>query len=410
MTAKAIGSIFSLLFSLRGVHRWLTLLGAAWGIASILVLVSLANGYEKAAMRSLMAEGKTHSHLEIDVWAPDLRKLVNYPSSEEGGSIAEGLKAVKAATVVLRTAMSVSSSSSEGTYIAFGCLPSLASVHKQWVSMEAGRFICDYDVESHARVVVLGYAAALRLFAEPSSAVREVVFIENEAFVVVGVFAKEAPGFYGNLAIPYTTFSDIAPPYIGRGMTPESGGSWCTFHILLMSPKYWAETSIRLQKRIADLLSIPSKPVRVNDYTDVQVMVEKLARMYYFVFASIGLVTTVIGAMGIANIMLVSVRERLKEIGVRRAVGATSASIGWMFMVEALVSTMVGGIIGFIVGIDVVALLRTIRISKDFPIPEASLTIVLIAFLVNIAAGLLAGVYPALVASRANPIECLRSE
>jgi len=158
------------------------------------------------------------------------------------------------------------------------------------------------------------------------------------------------------------------------------------------------------------MLDIPTKAVRTNDYADVENMVQKLATMYYFVFASIGIITVAVGALGIANIMLVSVRERLREIGVRRAVGATSASIGLMFIAEALVHTTIGGFAGFVIGLYVTGLLRAVQISENFPKPEVSLTVVLVAFLVNVAAGLLAGAYPALVAARANPVDCLRSE
>jgi len=398
------------LFTARSVHNWLTLLGAAWGIASILVLVSLANGYEQEAMRSLMAEGRTHHHLQIDVWAPDLRKLVKYPLPDDVTLISDGLAAVNSSTVILRTAMNVSSPLSQTVCIAHGSLPSLLSVYPDWANMHEGRFICDYDVESHARVAVLGYSTASKLFASPSAALGEFVFVEREAFIVVGVFARTAPGFYSGMAIPYTTFTDIAPPYIGRGVTPDSGGSWCTFHFRLSSPRHWASTSITAGGRIADMLDIPTKAVRTNDYADVENMVQKLATMYYFVFASIGIITVAVGALGIANIMLVSVRERLREIGVRRAVGATSASIGLMFIAEALVHTTIGGFAGFVIGLYVTGLLRAVQISENFPKPEVSLTVVLVAFLVNVAAGLLAGAYPALVAARANPVDCLRSE
>jgi len=150
--------------------------------------------------------------------------------------------------------------------------------------------------------------------------------------------------------------------------------------------------------------------IRVRDFSERRAEINILMLIMMVISYAIGVMTLAIGAVGVMNIMLVSVRERVREIGLRKAVGASRARILAQFLTEALILTLVGGFVGIALGFLVVGILVKVPLPEGFPPPAISAGIVYSAFMVNIVVGVIAGTYPAMQAASLDPIVALRTE
>jgi putative ABC transport system permease protein len=150
--------------------------------------------------------------------------------------------------------------------------------------------------------------------------------------------------------------------------------------------------------------------IRVRDFAEWRDMAKKIFGMFFAVFYTIGILTLAIGAVGVMNVMLVSVQERTREIGLRKAIGATFYVILTQFMAESLAIALIGGIMGMAVGLLLTGIMRMAPLPDTFPPPVVTATTIYIAVAVNIVVGLLAGTLPARQAASLDPIVALGSE
>lgn len=273
---------------------------------------------------------------------------------------------------------------------------------------EEGAYFSDQDIRTRAKVAVLGSRVRQELFGE-SSAVGKRVTVRNASFRVVGVLPKSGQLSFFNpdeiVVIPYSTAQQdiLGIDYFHEVMV------WVTDPALVNSVADDIRRTLREQHHITDKAKDDFFVVTQEDILERVQTVTTALTMF---LSSIAAISLVVGGVGIMNIMLVSVTERTREIGLRKAVGATDADILRQFLLESLMLTVSGGVFGTVIAVALTALMAFVanarfNLAWEFQLPVSSIVLG-----VGMAAvvGLLFGMYPARQASRKSPIEALRYE
>jgi putative ABC transport system permease protein len=284
-----------------------------------------------------------------------------------------------------------------------GVSPNYANITN--VTVREGRFISELDNEQRSNVVVIGVNAADALFPGQESGIAGTqVRMGGYNFEIIGVLEKRKAGFFGEneednaVFIPFRTAQKIAP---GRGwmMLIIRGRSGQLNEALQQS-----EDILRRRRNVKfgdpNNFDIKTADKFVQQFDSITAMVGLIA----IAISSLGLL---VGGIGVMNIMLVSVTERTREIGVRKALGARRKDIVRQFLFEAMTLTFFGGVLGVVLAVGISKLLMLLFPSMPASIPTWA---VVTGLTVSIGVGLIFGVWPARKASRLDPIECLRYE
>jgi len=282
---------------------------------------------------------------------------------------------------------------------------------RSW-DVAAGRFLADDDIRRKATRVVLGATVAEELFDTPENAVGKDVRISFGPFSlslsVVGVMEKQ--GGSGDddtkILLPLTTFQARVP--FGRSATGQSNVGQIVVKVTQGSKVDQTKEGIRqvlLERHDYE------EDFTVETQEDLTATARQVSRTLSILLGAIAGISLVVGGIGIMNIMLVSVTERTREIGIRKAVGASRGDILMQFIIEAIIVTLAGGAIGVIAGIGAAQVAN----GQDFGTGSPVTTVVapwsiFVAFGVSVVIGLFFGIYPAFRASRLDPIEALRAE
>ena len=287
-----------------------------------------------------------------------------------------------------------------------GTTPSILNVFK--IQPEQGSFFTATDVRSRASVVVIGSEVKKELFG-PSDAVGEIIKVGIRNFKVIGVFAPLGQkGFFNideQVMIPVST----AQQYI-------LGINHYNFILVSAESEAMVERAardIRLTLRELHNITDPEKDdFHVTTQADIVERVGTITGILTALLVAVAAISLIVGGIGIMNIMLVSVTERTREIGLRKAVGATRKDILTQFLLESVMLTLVGGAVGIVFGAALsfaasIALSHFLEIAWSFSFPVSA---AILGFGVAAAVGLVFGIYPARQASLKNPIEALRYE
>ena len=274
------------------------------------------------------------------------------------------------------------------------------------LDLRAGRWISENDNRRRANVLVMGYDAAETLFATPESAVGRQVELESKVFSVIGVMEKRSSGLNPGanpednlVALPISSFQKLHP---------EVDDYWIALQPISREAMPQAIDQVEgLLRRL--------RGVRYNEPSDFAVFTQDLVTDLwnqisggiFAVMLAISSVALLVGGVGVMNVMLVSVTERTREIGIRKAVGATRKKIMTQFLFEAMALTALGGVLGILAGAGLTALIR--NAAPFLPATMSPLWVVL-GFSTSVATGLIFGLYPAYKAARLDPIEALRYE
>jgi putative ABC transport system permease protein len=389
------------------VRSLLTALGIIVGIAAVIAVVAVGQGATVMISRQINSMGNN-----LVVIFPGSMRTGGHQggagtqqtlSDEDANAIAREFPYVRAVAPLVRTGgQAVYKDNNWATSIQ-GVTPEFPDV-RSW-GLSAGAFFTESDIRSGARVCVLGLTTVERLF-ESEDPVGRMIRIKNMPFRVIGVLEKKGTAAWGQdqddaILVPLTTARRVL-----------QNSPFSNVHQILVSLKSMSylkqatEEFGALLRQQHHLAQDAEDDFTVTDMTEVTKMVTQVSSLMTILLAVIASISLIVGGIGIMNIMLVSVTERTREIGLRMALGACRRDILLQFLVEAIVLAGVGGLIG--VGLGVAAA-QTISKVNGWPV-LVSVASGLVALTFSAGVGVFFGFYPALRASRLNPIEALRYE
>jgi putative ABC transport system permease protein len=386
----------------------LTTLGVMIGVFSVILAVAVGAGAQVSVSQQIATLG---SNMAIVIPEPENDDGPPRPGNRgrlterDGEAIARQVPGVSAVAPQIRSSVQLSTAGRSATTQAIGSTPEYAVISN--INTSDGRFILQSDVSSAARVVVVGQTVATKLFGD-ASPVGGTVRINRVPFTVVGLLESKGSNLGTDnddqIIMPLSTVRQRLSSTSIQGPDDVS--------ILFVSFQD-EDALIASDKEIKDLLRARYRvtkgkitPFTVRTTTEIAEASGTVTQIFQAVLVAIASISLLVGGIGIMNIMLVSVTERTREIGLRMALGAKRSDIRNQFLVEAAVLCVIGGAIGL--GLAVLAASIFQRLA-EFPAPIGWDTSVM-AVIFSAVIGLVFGGYPAIRASRLSPIEALRSE
>ena len=391
------------------VRSFLTALGVIIGVAAVIAMLAIGEGARKRVESTFASMG---SNLLI----------VSSSSSFRGGTaggagsgpsitwddmeaMRNEIPAISYISPVLRTSGQAISEHLNWQTMIYGVHPDYLFI-RNWEVVLGDAFEAR-DVNQAAPVALIGETVNSNLFGEDYNPVGEVIRVAGVPFTIVGVLGPKGQSAWGTdnddaILIPYSTYGRR----VQGGFNRFVEGS---LHISTDSPEQLEIALEELQLLLRERHRIrPGAPddFRIRNMAEMAAASEEGTRTFTTLLASIAAVSLLVGGIGIMNIMLVSVTERTREIGLRMAVGARPRDILFQFLIEALFLSLVGGLIGAALGIGL-----ALKLGDSFGwnvIIHPTVTFISIAF--SAAVGIIFGLHPALKASRLDPIEALRYE
>ena len=389
----------------------LTMLGIIIGVAAVIALVSVGQGAQASVTQRFQSLGS--NLLVISPGAAFYGRASQGAASAQSLTDEDAQAIAQLATLVEAIAPEYSIRGAQMVYgnkntqtSALGVTPEYLTVRNWQVSR--GRFIDQQDVESLAKVCALGTTVVEDLFGSGYlDPVGKTIKINRQNYQVVGVMAsKGQTGFTNEDDQVFIPLSTAQVKFGGAGNT--SLGS-INVQVTSSDMMDFAQAELTAILRARHGLS-PSQADDFNIRSQVQIMemAQQTTGTFTILLGAIAAISLVVGGIGIMNIMLVSVTERTREIGIRKAVGAKRRDILMQFLVEAVVLSGLGGVMGVLVGWGSAQLLS--RLASELLSTLVTAGSVIMALGVSVAIGLFFGIYPANRAARLNPIEALRHE
>ncbi|MCC6643335.1 ABC transporter permease [Candidatus Peregrinibacteria bacterium] len=404
---KFIGVALQSLFSNKS-RTLLTMLGIIIGIGSVIMMVSVGKGAEALILASVRSFGDRSIFIQPgggeagppSVTAIDKVKYKDYLAIKNLGLIED-----VAPLLIYQSAVSFGSSSFSSRIV--GTNENYAKAINAEVGV--GRFISEDDVNNANKVAVLGLTNASDLFGDRNP-LGEKIKINGYNYEVIGVMGLQGTRFFQDfdkrIMIPVTAMKSTV--FGVDYLMAITGNAVGNIDETINDLTYF----IRKRHAIYNPTDDPNQDdFRVVSQVDAAKTFQQVADVLTVSLVAIAAISLLVGGIGIMNIMLVAVSERTREIGLRKAVGATNSDISLQFLIEAVVLTFAAGVLGVISGIGLSWLIAIVlqNFQRDWQF-VVTLDSVLVAFVVSVLIGLVFGIYPARSAARLDPIECLRTE
>lgn len=391
----------------------LTVLGVVIGIAAVTTMVSIGQS------ASALVQGELENFgTNVMIIFPGENKKggvrsgrVNTLTSDDARAISDECSAIHASSPLVGTGgQVVYGNLNIRPNEMFGVGPDYLKV-RNW-PVEYGSFFDQGQIDKADKICVIGHTLVNKLF-QTSDPLDQTVRINNKPFRVVGILEKKGANMMGE-----DQDSVILMPYTSVRRT-LNGSSFDDVHVVFASAK--SSSKVEAAKAEVTQLLLDRHGIEKEKDADFDIkttneiadMLGMITGTMTMMLASIAGISLLVGGVGIMNIMLVSVTERTREIGIRMAVGARSRDILMQFLVESILLSCVGGLIGFALGISasigITTLINSFSTGTDWPI-IVSIPAAIVAFLFAAAVGAFFGFYPARRASKLDPIDALRYE
>ena len=395
---KLLESFQLALSNIRGskMRSFLTMLGIIIGVCAVIVIVGLGNGMQKY-MEDSFAEMGTNSLTVMISGRGSSRSVSEEQMYEIVEENSEYLDAISP-TVTMNGSVKIGSSTASST--------SVTGISEEYFDMKGygvsqGRGILFIDIAERKKVCVIGQYLNLAYFG--GNAVGETIKVGGSPYKIVGVMSQktdtmEEGSTDDSVFIPYSTAA-----------RQSSTGTISTYTITVVDEEQADAAVTVIEKALYEVFE-DEDAYTVTSMSEILDTMNSMINMVVYILAAIAAISLVVGGVGIMNIMLVSVTERTKEIGIRNALGAKERYIMQQFVIEAAVTSAMGGIVGILMGYGLSSVATTvITMLLETAITVApSVGSVFLAFGISVGIGVLFGYLPAKKAARLNPIDALR--
>lgn len=400
------------------LRSFLTMFGIVWGITSVILLVGLGIGFnadQQEHLRSIGTDiaiifgGKTGAQAGGYAAGRDINLTV-----DDAIAIQQQASLVKTVSPELRRSVSEVSQWNAANRPVRGVWPEYQRFRS--LTVEQGRLMSPQDEADGARVILLGAEANRQLF-PGKPVIGQPLMVAGYQYIVIGVLAKKKQnGSYGSgpdntqLFAPYSAMARDFPPAEAPGVVR---GYVNNIVVEPVSPELHEKALAQVTRIIAERHHYDpndKEALWIWDTLQGSKFTERIFSVMTIFFGAVALLTLALGGIGVMNIMLVAVTERTREIGIRKALGATAVDIRRQFLVESAIITIVSGVAGLALGVGLCLLLRLVPLPDFVPHPIISPVAIIASLTTLTAITLLAGMYPALRAANLSPMECLRTE
>ena len=389
------------------IRSGLTMLGIIIGISSVIAMTAIGTGAQSSITDSIQSIGSNlitvrpgaqrGAGIQVSTGRGSAKSL----TLEDSNAISKEISSIKNVAPEVSSRYQITAKGTNTNTTVDGITPSYLEVHN--MQIEEGSFITDQNVESGAKVAVIGPTVRDDLFGVDGNSVGQIIRIKNIQFKVIGMTtAKGGTGF--------SSLDDIIFIPITTAQRYFSGDEYVS------SISVGAESAETTSQVQADITTLLLERHKITDSTladfstlnqaDMIATVSSVTGTFTTLLAAIAGISLLVGGIGIMNMMLTTVTERTREIGLRKAIGAKRRDISNQFLLEAVMLTFIGGIVGVLLG----WLISFIVTSTGLITTKVSISSVLLAFGVSAFIGIVFGYYPATRASKLNPIEALRYE
>ena len=366
----------------------LTMLGLVIGIASVIVLVGIGNGTSKKISSQVQSLGT--DVLTLNISSSDYS--LDYADIDDLLNL-DNIQYVAPYKTISSTISREGTTSSRANLIA----TTPEYLETIGLTISSGRLLSEIDLENYNKVCLIGDDLAEDLFSL-SNPVGQSIKIDGDNYTVIGVLTAVGSSMGSNiddmLIIPFTTMKYL-----------EEDTSISNLYIKVENDNIIESTTTLIENYIENIYGIDTDYFSVSSQDSMLNTMDEINNTMSLLLGGIAGISLIVGGIGVMNVMLVSVTERTREIGIRKALGAKRKDILLQFLIEAMVLCLVGGLIGIIFGIGLGSLLG--KMGYTF---SPGVTIILIAFLSSALIGIVFGIFPANKASKLNPIEALRTD
>ncbi len=384
----------------------LTSLGIVIGVSAVITMLAVGSGAQKSVSDSVSRFGTNILFLR-QPW--DLDDSISSPKDvtmDDVLAIRE-VPGVSAAAPYISTGFDVKY---RNTSVSLDVLATDTDIFKtyDW-PIESGRQFTEKEISEYAQVMVIGASAAKTIFSDVDP-LNKVVVLDNIPFKVVGVVQKTGQSGMGfdmdeGALIPYTT----GKVKMNAGWNSSNRRALDRVVIKVADFNTIENTKVDIQNAVRNthrIHPLAKDDFQLDDFASFIEQAKTMGKTMSLLLGAIGAVSLIVGGIGVMNIMLVSVTERTREIGIRMAIGATGWDICMQFLVESVTLSCIGGLIGIIVGVGI-----TLLVAANSSIPaDLNISAVLLAVGFSAATGIFFGFYPAYKASKLTPIDALRYE
>ena len=387
-------------FSSNKMQFILTALAMAVGTASVILVVTIGLTGKQYILRQLQSIGTNMIYADYQGGLQRIDSTPDPMTVDDVQAVREQVPSVVAAspTIALNDRISVGGGK-QSDILVLGSSPDYMRVRN--LKVLTGRFFDAEDTSGRNKVGVITDKLAIKLYGSYQSAIGQIIKLSTGLpFTIVGVF-KESVDTFGQSEIQDDTM--LIPYTVSRFFTPTNAVYQIYFSVASSQDVVPATAAI---KKVLQSRHRAESVYSVQNLTQLLTVAARIADSLTLVLMLVAFVTLLVSGIGIMNIMLATVTSRIREIGIRKAIGATNRAIRFQFLAEAILISMSGGVVGIVAGL---ALPFSVRLFTDYHFPISGLSAI-IAIIVSSIVGIIFGTVPATRASQLDPVESLRYE